>query len=256
MARRLIGQTSVGRYSTKVKSGALRTEVESLITGNNPRMWYERVEEFDGATLPSPWATKIVGTTPTVAKLANTANGVWRALLAATSEAETAGFDFGDSLILNDPTAGTSNPNEIGVPNVEMWVRFPTALTTAQTVVIGVATAFNATLTSISKYAWIRFTASMVPLLEGKDGTTTTLAQAAAGTSTVTLVANTFYLFTIEFGEGRAKFSIDDNVLGTVPMGALVPTDNLQPVAYVAKSSGVTTPALDIDFALIRNWRY
>lgn len=194
-----------------------------------------------------------MGTTPTVAKLANTANGVWRATLAATSEAETAGFDFGDSLMLNDPTAAGANPNDIGVPTMEALVRIPTALTTAQTVVIGLATAFNATLTSIAEYAWIRFSASMAPLLEGKDGTTTTLAQAAAGLPII--VANTFFLVTVEIGQGRAKFSIDDNVLGTVPMGALTSAMVMQPVIYLQKASGTTVPALDCDFALARNWR-
>jgi hypothetical protein len=258
MARRLIGLVDTGLHGTKVPSGTLRREVQELALGNNPRVFYERYEGFDGATLPSPWATAVTGAVgvPTVAKVANTPCGVWRLTLAATSEAETARIDFGDSLMLNDPTAAGLDPNPIGVPNFEIAFRIPTALTTAQGLVIGLATAFNATLTSITKYAWLRFTANMAPLLEGKDGTTTTLAQAVAGGTAMTLLAATWYLATFEIGQGRCKMSIDDQVLGTVPMGALVATDVLQPMCCLLKTTGVTTPTLDVDWAVVRNWAY
>lgn len=256
MARRLIGMTTTGLRATKGQSGSQRKDVEDLSLGNNPRLFYERYEAFDGATLPSPWSTRISGTTPTMAKVANMPCGVWRATLAATNEAEIAGVDYADSLMLNDPTALATNVNPIGIPNFELAFRIPTALTTAQGLVIGLATAFNSTLTSIAEYAWIRFTANMVPLIEGKDGTTTTLAQAASGGQTVTLVAATWYVATVEIGQGRAKLSIDDQVLGTVPMAALTTAMPMQPVCYLLKTGGTTTPTLDVDWAVVRNWAY
>jgi hypothetical protein len=257
MPARLPAGTGVGGpIKSIVQVPSQGGHIESLVRNSNHRVWYERFEEFDAATLPSPWATKIVGTTPTVAKVANEVNGVWRATLAATSEAETAGVDFGDSLMLNIPTAGGTHVNAVTKPIFEAYVRIPTALTTAQTVVIGLATAFNATLTSIAEYAWFRFTANMNVLIEGKDGTTTTLAQVPQS-GTLTLTANQFYLFTIDMTFLDAvRFHVDDGYLGSVNMSALTAAMKLQPAIYLQKASGVTTPTLDIDTAHVSGWRY
>ncbi len=189
-----------------------------------------------------------------MAKQANVACGVWRGTLAATSEAETVGVDFGDSLMLNDPTAGAVNVNPVGRPTFEAYLRFPIALTTAQTAVIGLGTAFNATLTSIAEYAWFRLTANMNVLLEGKDGTTTTLAQVPG--SAPVLVAGTYNLFTIELSQGQAQFSLDGNVLGTVPMAALTSAMGMQPMIYLQKASGTTVPQVEIEWANVSCWRY
>src|SRR5438045_8734154 len=104
MASRLPNGTCVGLIKTKIQSAVLRQEIEDLPRGQSSRLFYERFEDFDQATLPSPWATKVVGTTPTVTKTANALCGIWRAILDTTSEAETAGGDVGDSLRLHHPT--------------------------------------------------------------------------------------------------------------------------------------------------------
>ncbi len=255
MAQRLSPSVlGLGVIGNKTQSGVLRTEVQQLLRNQNSRLWYERFEDFDQTTLPTPWATKVVGTTPTVSKTANAVCGIWRAITDSTSEAETAGIDFGDSLLLNNPTAGGTNPNQALQPMFQAYLSIPVALTTAQTLVIGLGTAFNATLTSISKYAWFRLSANMNVLLEGKDGTTTTTGQVPSG-GTTTLVAATKNLFTISLDSGGATFSLDDNVLGNIPMAALASTDKLQPLVYVQKASGVTTPAFDIDWANVVAWR-
>jgi hypothetical protein len=257
MPKRLpAGTAEGGPLKTLVQVPSQGGHVESLVRGSNYRVWYERFEEFDAATVPSPWSTRIVGTTPTMAKVANEVDGVWRATLASTSEAETAGVDFADSLMLNVPTAGGAHVNAVTRPIFEAYVRIPTALTTNQTVVIGLATAFNATLTSIAEYAWFRFTANNNVTIEGKDGTTTTLAQAPQS-GTLTLTANQFYLFTIDMTFLDAvRFHVDDNYIGSVNMAALTAAMKLQPAIYLQKASGATTPTLDIDFAMVSSWRF
>ena len=256
MPQRLPAGTGVGGpVKSLVQVPSQGGHIESLIRGSNYRVWYENFHDFDAATLPSPWTTRIAGTTPTMAKVANEVNGVWRATLAATSEAETAGVDFGDSLLINKPDAGGTHVNAVTKPIFEAYVRIPTALTTAQTVVIGLATAFNATLTSITKYAWFRFTANMNVTIEGKDGTTTTTGQAPQS-GTTTIDANVFKLFTIDMTFPEAtRFHVDDNFLGTVNMAALAATDKFQPLVAIQKSTGTTTPTLDLDWVSVSGWR-
>jgi hypothetical protein len=249
------GTNTGGPLKSMIRSAQQGTDVTSRVRGSHYRAWYERFDEFDGATLSSPWATRIAGTTPTMAKVANEVNGVWRATLASTSEAETAGADFGDSLMLSQPSAGRTHVNTLNVPVFEAYVRIPTALTTAQTVVIGLATAFNATLTSISKYVWFRFNANMNVLLESKDGTNTNTAQAPTA-GTLTLTANQFYLFSIDWVDpANVRMFVDDNLVGTLNMGALAATDKFQPSCYLQKASGVSVPTLDIDWAMISSVR-
>lgn len=255
MAKRLPGPTAVGLLSTKIQSGTNRVEVEELVRNQNSRLFYERFTDFDEAALVAPWTTRIVGTTPTVTKTANAVCGIWRAITDVTSEAETAGVDFGDSLMLNNPTAASSTPNQVQRPMFEAYLSIPTALTTNQTMVIGLATAFNATLTSIAQYAWFRLNANMNVLLEGKDGTTTTTGQVPTP-GTTTLVAGTKYLFSIFLDYAGATFFLDDTLLGNIPMAALTTSIKLQPAIYVQKSTGVTQPAFDIDWANAVGWRF
>ena len=54
---------------------------------------------------------------------------------------------------------------------------------TAQSLTIGLASAFNATLDSVATNLWFRYIASLVPVIEGDDGTTDTDDQATGVTS-------------------------------------------------------------------------
>lgn len=251
------GTSFGGPLKTNTQSAVLRQEVTSMAFRTNPRLWFEEYNDFAASTLPLPWTARLAKTvgSPTFAQLANTADGVFEAALDATSEAQTAGVDWGDNLMLAKPDAGAVNVNATSVPVFQAYVRAPTALAANQTAVIGLATAFNATLTSIAKYAWFRFNANNNVLIEGKDGTTTTLAQSPAD-GTLTLTANQFYLFTIDWTYPEAtKFFIDDHFLGSVSLAALAATDVFQPVVYVQKSTGTTTPHLDLDWAHTVAWR-
>lgn len=263
MARRINSGTSVGGPLLQNTQSAInRQEVTGIGFRGNPRLWYEEFNEFSASALTTPWATRTAKTagSPTVALLANTADGVWEGALDNTSEAQTAGVDWGDSLLINKPDAGAVNVNAVSTPAFQAYVSFPTALTTAQTAVIGLATAFNATLTSISKYAWFRLSANMNVLFESKDGTTTSTGNAPAA-GTYTLTAGTFALFTIDWTFlDQVKFWVStgqgDNLLGTLNMTGLASTDNFQPVMYVQKSTGTTTPKIDMDWCHTLAWRY
>lgn len=249
------GSNTGGPFKTQVRSAQQGTDITSLAHRTNYRVWYERFDDFDGGSLSSPWTAKIVGTTPTFAKVANEVNGVYRGTLASTSEAETVGVDFGDSLMLNQPSAGRTHVNGLTKPIFEAYVRIPTAITTNQTVVIGLATAFNATLTSISEYAWFRLSANMNVLIEANDGTTVTTGQVPKS-GTFTLTANQFYLFSVDMTFlDQVRFWVDDNLMGTIPMLALTSAMKLQPVVYLQKSTGATTPTIDIDWANVSSWR-
>lgn len=256
MALRLPAGTSLGGpIKSNTQSAVLRQEVTSLTFRSNPRLWFEEFTDFAQATQQGPWTARVVGTTPTFTQLANTPGGVYQAALAATSEAETVGVDWGDNLMLNQPSAGAVNVNAISVPIFQAYVRIPTALTTAQTAVIGIGTAFNATLTSVAEYAWFRFNANNNVLLEAKDGVTTTTGQAPTA-GTLTLTANKFYLFTIDMTYLDAvKFFVDDNLAGTISMIGLTAAIAFQPVIYLQKASGTTTPHLDVDWCHTICWR-
>ena len=63
-------------------------------------------------------------------------------------------------------------------------------------------------------------------------------------------------LFTIDMTFPEAtRFHVDDNFLGTVNMAALAATDKFQPLVAIQKSTGTTTPTLDLDWVSVSGWR-
>jgi hypothetical protein len=175
------------------------------------------------------------------------ADGVIEVILAATSEGETAGYNWADSVMI---------PMNKGFL-FEANVRIPTAITTNQVAVIGLATAYNATLASTAEYAWFKLNASMAVTFEAKDGTTTTTAQTPP--TALTLAAATFYLFrmkakiNLERNCGFVEYWLGDNYLGKITIASATASMLLQPVFYIQKASGTTTPAMDIDWYRV-NW--
>jgi hypothetical protein len=179
--------------------------------------------------------------------------------LDGTSEAQTMGVTFGDQLVISDPDVAA--PDLTGGPFVEMRVQLNSVAVGANDVVVlGVGTAFNATLSSISKYAWVKLNGNMNLTLEGNDGTTTTTGQAPVA-GTTALVASTYYYFTLDFSDPtQVAFWYDDGkndiFLGTVPMGALAVTDVLQPIIAVQRSSGTDAIGVIVDCVSVRHNRY
>lgn len=193
----------------------------------------------------SPLGTTVVNrtaATPLVQRVANTGCGEATFQLSATNEVNDVFYTWGDQLQVQ----------------MNMRPRFSAlvkvgAVTTAQTVFIGLGTAFNTTLASVSKYAWIKVNAALTStaiLIEGKDGTTTTTGQVAVPATT--LVSGTYYHFQIDFSDTSAvAFYINGNLVGTVNMGALAATDLMQPIVGIKKASGTGTVALTMDYVRV-----
>lgn len=256
MLRLNSGDRGSAPLGTKLLSATKRQEIESLGFRTSPRPLFEVFGEFDMSTLGLPWAARTATTvgSPTFAQVTNGVNGLYAGTLASTSEAETAGVDWADVLMINKPDAGATNVNAVSTPVFQAYIKLP-SLAASQTMVIGLATAFNATLTSISKYAWFRFNANNNVLIESKDGTTTNTAiTPIEGTTTVD---TNFHLYTIDWTFlDQVKFFLDDNPLGTLNMLALAATDKFQPAIYLQKSTGAGVPAFQIDWAHTMSWRF
>ncbi|SRR5260221_9799955 len=123
------------------------------------------------------------------------------------------------------------------------------ALTSVQDIVIGLATAYNSTLNSISKYVRFRLSGSNEVLVEGNDGTNTFSVDTG-----ILLGAATYRFFTIEQkrGDGRYYFFISNDLVGALSLPAFAVTDLLQPMIGIRKASGTGVPALTIDHMRVR----
>src|SRR5216683_3243159 len=204
---------------------------------SNPGVTNAPYIHFRISTIPVGWYPRVVRTAGLVqAQISpNVANGEFAGLLTSTSEAQTVGLDWHDQLAITRPDV-SPNFNPWGGPILEAFVNFPVALSTSQIAVVGLGTAFNATLSSMAEYAWFKLNANMNVTIEGKDGTTTTTGQAPVG-GTFTLTAGTYYLFTIDMTDySNVAFYVNKVFMGTIPMTALVNTILFQPVAYLQKS--------------------
>lgn len=177
---------------------------------------------------------------PLVGPVDDSANGEITALLENTSEAMTAGFDWGDQVLI---------PANKGWIFECLFKVDTTAITTAEVVVVGMGSAFNATLSSVVTNAWFRLTASMALLAETDDGTTDNDAQSTG----VTLVAGTYAYLRIDATSKRAvKFYVNNKLVKTLSAAAWTASMLLQPVCYVQKSTGTTTPQVTIDMCRLR----
>lgn len=186
---------------------------------------------------------------PTTALIANEAHGVYRLKLAATSEAETLAYDWADQ----------GNIPANGPFYLQARVRIPTAITTAQRVLIGLCSPWRAnvgSLTSISRYAWFRLEANMNVVTELWDGTTRTTLN-APNQGTTALTAGTgdsgFYFFEMERNaSGMVAFRLGDTHGGATRSlnsisGGGFDTTTLQPILAVQKDSGTGQPAIELD---------
>ena len=257
------GTAHRGPYTRKHWLGTQRQEVEGFIFDDNYRTQYCWKKDFDGtasATLSTMGVTAVDTSpagTPTIAQVANTANGEIAATLDATNEAQRAGISFGDQLMWGK--ADIAHPIFGDGPFFEARVKTST-IAANQGIIVGVATAYNSTFASISKYAWFRLNGNMNLTIESNDGTTANLAQTpVAGTTTLT--AATYYYFTIDFSDiTNVLFWFDDGkndlFVGGLAMGALATTDLFQPLILVSKESGAGTPAVTIDMVSWRGPRY
>lgn len=194
------------------------------------------------ADIPASTVVRTAGT-PLVQRVTGKHEAVYQ--LGATNEAQSVFYTWNDGV--------TIDPTEKPV----FWCRFKVGtVTTAQTVVIGLASAFSATLSNIVSNVWLRLNASLTPLLEGDDGTTDTDAKAVAGGLT-TLVSGTYYHLRIGFEDLSAvTFHIDGNLLGTVSVPLLTASTLLMPIAGIQKASGTGQVAVNVDYLRCRGERF
>lgn len=187
------------------------------------------------ATIPlglTPVIARTAGS-PLVAPVDDSSYGEIICTLSATNEVNTAGWTFGDQLV---------------VPGTrwmfEARCKIAT-VTTAERVIIGMASAYSATWDNVVDNNWFRLEASMALLAEADDGTTDSDDQSCG----VTLTAATYYLFRIDCTDvGQIKFFVDDSLVKTLASSARVSTDLMQPIIAVQKASGTGVPSVTCDY--------
>jgi hypothetical protein len=192
-------------------------------------------------TLPARWYPRKGRTAglPRSYALGSTANGEAFFQLSSTNEAQYSGMDWQDNLQI------PANRGWI----FEAMVKF-SAITTAQRAVVGMASAFGATLDNVTRNAWFRLEASLAALMETDDNTTDRDDRPAA----LTLTADTYYLLRIDgTNKSEIKFWINNRFQGKLSAAAF-DTGLLQPVCLVQKDSGTGTPSMTVDSVLVL-WR-
>lgn len=252
------GTTLTEPLREKAQLISQRTELTGLSSAYPPMLYCQSIWDFNGkygSGFGEGLASRITGTTPTVAQVANSANGEIIATLDTTSEVEFAGVDFTDELNI---------PASRGVYMSVIAKTHSAAYTTAQNVFIGLATAYNSALTgSITKLMAFRLNASNALRVEGKDGTNSyTVSGSTSPTSVLTLSASTYYHFVIDAKDiTNVRFyantlTAGPNLVGTLNLGAFAATDLLQPLIGVQKTTGATQPTLTLDMVRTRWQRF
>jgi hypothetical protein len=231
------GGTLHGPLRTKVDVPSSHRAFEDIAYRSCPRVEVDMMWDFVGkyaSGFGEGLAIRTTGTPTAIAKVANSHE--LSIALAATNELEFNGVDWTDDLEI--PATA--------FPMLDCRLRIPAlALSAVEDVVIGLSTAYNSTLNSISKFVRFRYSGSNALLYEGSDGTNTFLAQSTG----ITLDANSYRFYTIEqkARDGRWYFFVSDDLVGTLALPAFTVADLLQPLVGVRKASGATTSALLLD---------
>jgi hypothetical protein len=215
-------------------------DTEDLVLGYNPHLRVHLFEDFVGKATGT---VRLVGTTvqtagtPAASIRSNIGDGVWRNILEATNEAQSARLSTSDQLFI---TASKR-------PYFSAFVQAPT-VAAAQRCVWGLATAYNATLDNITQQVWFRLEANQNLLLEADDNTVDVSQAAVAQT---TLTAGTWYRLTIDMTDPRGKilFFVNDRKVGEIStVTAWTTAMLLQPFCILQKDSGTGAPNQDIDY--------
>ena len=186
-------------------------------------------------------------------------NGFMVGTLAATDEAENLCLYMGDSLAWDIDELLTA----------EFWIKTGAAITTAQALAFGMASARNDDPDSIAEHAHFRLLASTAVVVETDDGTNNNDDKATGQTLSTTLKR-----FCIDFsgglltksppsasvgGKANVLFSMDDarnNLIG-VARSTLFDmsnySDGLQPYVQIQKTGGTTTPSFSLARVRIRS---
>jgi hypothetical protein len=207
-------------------------------------------DDFIGAVAAFPttaesgmaWMSKIVGAAPpTVAMVADAANGVARCALTADSQKQDAALYMGDQRCIDLSKK----------PIVEIRAKLSTLPTSGTKVVMGLAGDWVDGPDAIAYSAWVAASGSGALLVEADDAATD--SSAASG---VTVTTADWFNVRIDFSDLTAlKFYLDDTLIATetaIPFAATGANAILQPYVGAYKASGTSVGAVDVDY--IRVW--
>jgi hypothetical protein len=244
---------AVGRHSRADAQPRIKRDlaVDGALIAKYGRAMNERVhieEDFFGdvgQALGRPWVYTETGasTNPTGDFVSAVGDGVFRLLHSADSEAQTLRLDWGDTLMINMSKK----------PRIEIRAKLDFAganFSADQRAVLGLASAYNATLDSVATNAWFRVEgANLNVLIESDDGT----LDDDDNDSTIDLVDNTWTVFEIDCADlDNVAFRVDGvQVAQKLDMGALAANTWVQPIAAIQRDAGTEAEKLDIDYIKI-----
>lgn len=202
-----------------------------------------------GGTLPSPFVgTKTgVSTNNSVDFVSSFANGGYRLAHSADSEAQTQRLDFGDSLLVNMSKAPIFRARlKLNIANATM--------SADQRVVIGLGSAYNATLNSVVTNAWFRIEGANLNItVESDDGTT----DDAPTDTTIDFADNVYQIFEIDCTSLSAvKFNVYTAAgvfqgSKTLSMADLAADTLVQPIVAIQRDAGAELEVVDIDYVQV-----
>lgn len=220
-------------------------DTTSMVLGQDYIRTVEVFQDFilaSGSTMPAPYVIKDVSAagSPTGGIIADEPNGVVELTCDNTSEAQVIGVSWNDQRMI----PGTKRPY--------FFCRFyvNTMPSTAQRIVIGLASDYNATFDSTTINTWFRLEASADLLVEADDNTTNTDDQDTA----FDIVVDTWYTCAIDCrANGDIVYLLGDSDGGNMRQvkkltGITLPSTALQPFIMVQKDSGTGVPSLYVDF--------
>jgi hypothetical protein len=207
--------------ATGTLAGAVDAPVVRLVFAVLPNRLFARTTKTIGTLAAHP--------------VADTACGEALFQLGATNEANVTGCDFGDQLCIP--------ANAKPVFHCRMKLSGVAANTRG---VWGLADAYTATLDNTVNNCWFRFEGNALDLLAELDDSTT---DDDDNDTTFDLVADTYYLFTIDMTDtGAIRFSVNDTCYLELAGAAFAAADVLQPVVYLQKDSGTGEQAMTVDY--------
>lgn len=196
-----------------------------------------------GQTAPNPWKfTKTGVSTNNTGDYLSAADGRFAMTHSADSEAQSMRLDWGDNLLVN-----MSKKPRL---EVRALINFAGATFSAdQRLVIGFASAFNATLDSIAHHAWFRIEGANLNILTESDDATTDDDDNDTG---LDIVDNTMTVFEVDATSLSAvKFLVNGLSAGTLSMAALPANSLVQPFIAIQRDAGAELEVLTVDYAQV-----
>ncbi|MCP4962778.1 MAG: hypothetical protein GY925_26360 [Actinomycetia bacterium] len=206
----------------------------------------ERVEYFEdflgdaGQTLPPPMvATKTGTSTNNTVDYAAGSGGTYALTHSADSEAQTMRLDCGDSLLFNMSKA----------PRLECRLKLNmagAAMSADQRVVVGFASAYNATLDSVVTNAWFRLEGAVLDIFTESDDATTDDDDNNTG---VDFVDDTYLVLEIDTADLSAVgFYVDGVLVSELDMSTLGADTLVQPIVAIQRDAGTEQEVLTVDY--------